>query len=88
MSRFSQAAILALLCLPFSASAQLPTSVDIDLEPGATATTMNARLKANGQSFNEVISGLTFTVEHSRLAFPRICLVVARMVKHCLPILG
>ncbi|MBK7944738.1 MAG: hypothetical protein IPJ85_05245 [Flavobacteriales bacterium] len=62
LSRFSPAAILALLCLPFSASAQLPSSVDIDLAPGATATTMDVRLKANGQSFNEVISGLTFTV--------------------------
>ncbi|MEZ4756819.1 MAG: T9SS type A sorting domain-containing protein [Flavobacteriales bacterium] len=42
--------------------AQLPTSVDIDLVPGPNANQMDVRLRANGNSFDQVISNLVFTV--------------------------
>ena len=42
--------------------AQLPTSVDIDLVPGTVTNTMDVKLRANGASFAEVLSTLTFTI--------------------------
>ena len=59
-SRFSGALFAAVLS-PFAAQAQLPV-VDIDLVPGPTANQLDVRLRANGASFDEIISNLVFTV--------------------------
>ncbi len=61
------AAALSLLFVG-TASAQLPTSVDIDLVPGTTVNTLDVRLRANGSSFNLVVSNLVFTVRWSTAA--------------------
>ena len=59
--RFLGGACLALLgSMP--ALAQLPTSVDIDLVAGPAANQLDVRMRANTNSFNEVLSGLTFTI--------------------------
>ena len=44
------------------AHAQDPSSVDIDVLEGPIAGTLEVRLRANGQGFSEVVSGLTFTI--------------------------
>ncbi|MEO8589516.1 MAG: hypothetical protein ABI432_09120, partial [Flavobacteriales bacterium] len=44
------------------AFAQLPTTVDIDLVQGVGANELDVMLRANGNSFNQVISNLLFTV--------------------------
>ncbi|MBK9175653.1 MAG: hypothetical protein IPM46_04805 [Flavobacteriales bacterium] len=65
---FSQACkrlSIALAISTFAGSvalAQLPTNVEIDLAPGVGTNQLDVRLKANGASFSEVISGLTFTI--------------------------
>lgn len=46
-----------------SACAQLPTSIDLDLVDNASADSLEVRLRSNGASFNEIVTGLTFTIQ-------------------------
>ena len=58
--------VLALLLISFSArvaQAQGPETVDIDLRQSTLdANSLEVHIRANGQPFGDVFSGLTFTV--------------------------
>ncbi len=64
MRRSSPALALSLLALalPSSILAQLPASVDIDLADNPTTDSLEIRVRANGATFNELVTGLTFTI--------------------------
>ena len=49
------------LCIG-SSFAQLPSSVDIDLVQGPSLDSLAVRVRANGQAFDGLVSGLTFTI--------------------------
>ena len=57
-------AVFAVLLGLFTAavSAQLPASVDIDMAASGREDTLLVRLRANGGGFDELLTGLTFTV--------------------------
>jgi len=48
-----------------AAKAQLPANVDIDLVAGPAANQIDVRMRANGASFGQVLSALTFTVRYA-----------------------
>ena len=55
--------VLAVALLSFgSARAQDPSSVDIDLVQNTNPTTLEVRVRPNGQGFGDVVSNLTFTI--------------------------
>ncbi len=43
-------------------SAQIPTTVDIDLADNPSADSLEVRLRANGAGFQDLVTGLTFTI--------------------------
>lgn len=60
-SRFS--AVLAACGFSFCATAQMPTSVDIDLVDNSSADSLEVRLRSNGSAFSDLVTGLTFTIQ-------------------------
>ena len=55
-------AVIAACSGSMMASAQLPTSVDIDLADNPAADSLEVRLRSNGAGFQELVTGLTFTI--------------------------
>ena len=55
-------AVLFASSAALTASAQVPTSVDIDLVDNSSTDSLEVRLRANGSGFSELVTGLTFTI--------------------------
>lgn len=54
--------VIAACGLSMSVSAQIPTTVDIDLADNPSADSLEVRLRANGAGFSELVTGITFTI--------------------------